>query len=213
MIARNCTGDTTNLSSFRDESGKVYTTFCETEEDWIPILNRDASAVHEDFNRNYVDFENGFGDKNGEFWIGLQKMHQLTTFPDTELKIDMELYNGTQYVAKYSTFKVGSQDEGYVLTLGGFSSTPSFKDDFTLMSNGMKFTTRDKDQDTLPTNCASTFIGGWWHKNCFLAKFTGPHFEGHHGFALGISWEAITSRNFSFKKVSMKVRFPIVIKN
>ena len=41
----------------------------------------------------------------------------------------MEAYNGTQYVAEYSTFTVGSQADEYVLTLDGFSSTPSFHDD------------------------------------------------------------------------------------
>ena len=35
----------------------------------------------------------------------------------------MEKYDGTKYTARYSTFKVGSQAEGYVLT-----SNPKFKD-------------------------------------------------------------------------------------
>ena len=186
----------------------MYTTLCNKAEDWITILNRDASAVHEDFNRNYVDFENEFGDKNGEFWIGLQKMHQLTTFPDTELKIDMEKYDGSKYVAKYSTFKVGSQDEGYVLTLDGFSSTPSFGDDF-MNSNGAKFSTKDKDQDASPDNCAAKHHGGWWYRYCFLAKFTGVHYEGENGVTFGNHWVAITGWEGSFKKVSMKVRLQI----
>ena len=187
------------------------TTFCDQETEgggWTTILERDASKTHQDFDRNYTDYENGFGDRNGEFWLGLQTIHQLTTFPCTELRIDMETYDGTQYVAKYSTFIVGSKDSGYLLTLDGFSSTPyTFPDDFSAASNGSKFSTKDNDQEIFESgNCAITFKSGWWYSICFGAKLTGKNFEGSHPYGLGLHWISITGLHDSFKKASMKVR-------
>ena len=75
------------------QKGESILTYCDQETEdggWTTILNRDASEDHEDFNRNYADYEHGFGDRNGEFWLGLQTIHQLTTFPCTELRIDMD---------------------------------------------------------------------------------------------------------------------------
>ena len=56
------------------QKGESILTYCDQETEdggWTTILNRDATQVHEDFDRTYVDYENGFGDINGEFWIGL----------------------------------------------------------------------------------------------------------------------------------------------
>ena len=41
------------------------------------------------FTRDWNDYENGFGDLNGEFWYGLRNIHALTTQNDVELRIDM----------------------------------------------------------------------------------------------------------------------------
>ena len=193
------------IDPFQDN--RNISTYCDQETEdggWTIILNRDASQVHEEFQRSYTDYEHGFGDRNGEFWLGLQTIHQLTTFPCTELRIDMEKYDGTHYVAKYSTFTVGSQADGYVLNVQGFSSTPSFVDEFDIRGNGMKFTTKDKDQDrNLEKNCATTFGGGWWYEFCHRVKLTGQHNETR---AKGIHWLSITTYNVSFKRASMKLR-------
>ena len=101
----------------RDKKSSVY---CDQDTEgggWTVILRRDATAELENFDRNYADYENGFGDRKGEYWLGLQTIHELTSLPCTQLRIEMEAYNGTEYVAKYSTFKVGSKDSGYVLWL------------------------------------------------------------------------------------------------
>ena len=108
---------------------------------------------------------------------------------------------------KYSTFKVGSQAEGYVLTLGGFSSTPEFRDDFGIVQNAVKFSTEDKEQDNNRiVHCASKYGGGWWYNKCFDVKFTGPHFEGSHSVGQGIHWDSLIGGDHSMKKASMKLR-------
>ena len=75
-------------------------------------------------------------------------------------------------------------------------------------NNGMKFTTKDKDQDEYDANRAVTWNGGWWYsENCFNVKLRGHHFEGQHEYGKGIHWQKIFhSMEYSFKKASMKVR-------
>ena len=195
---------------------KSVATYCDQDTEgggWTTILNRDSGKANENFQRNYADYESGFGHRNGDFWIGLQTIHQLTTSPCTELRIDMETYKGKKYVAKYSTFKVGSEEEGYVLKIDGFSSIPKFKDDLKAMANGMKFTTIDKDQDKTKENCAKLHNGGWWHNKCFQVKLTGSHFNGKHAYAKGIHWGTLTTHFKSLKKVAMKVRPRPLCKN
>ena len=77
---------------------------------------------------------------------------------------------------------------------------------FRSKSNGFKFTTKDKDQDSAHFNCAAKYGGGWWYNLCFSFKPTGQHYEGDHVYAKGIHWQSITGFSHSFKKTSLKVR-------
>lgn len=173
---------------------------------WTVILNREPSEHREDFERGWTDYESGFGTTCSEHWIGLLVMHELTNSSAcTEMLMEMEDFDSNKFQARYSTFKVGSQDESYVLTLGGFGPA-DFKDSFA-SNNGMKFTTKDRDNDTWRKNCAITFRGGWWYADCHGTKLTGFPYEGaHSSYSDGIHFHSISTHHKSFKKASMKVR-------
>ena len=56
--------------------------------------------------------------------------------------------------------RVEAEDQGYRLHIGGYSGTAGDSMDY---SNGMKFSTRDRDNDKWSGyNCAQGFKGGWW---------------------------------------------------
>ena len=61
---------------------------------------------------------------------------------------------------------VGSSEDQYPLNISGFDSiglTDPFN--FHASQNGMKFTSRDRDNDLRSDNCAH-YYGGFWHSNC-----------------------------------------------
>ena len=66
----------------------------------------------------------------------------------------------------YNKFSVGPANSQYQLSISGFTgiTTDPF---FTCPLDGMKFTTKDKDNDRSGINCGSgPNAGGWWHNDC-----------------------------------------------
>ena len=132
--------------------------------DWTVIQRRHDGS--EDFQRNWDEFEKGFGDVDKEFFIGLKKLYALTNYNGPqELLIIMEDANNTRAFAKYDAFAIANDAEMYKLkSLGRFSGTAG---DSLRAHLGMKFTTKDRDNDThKDLNCAVNFTGAWWHKMC-----------------------------------------------
>ena len=172
-----------NTTHFNGKKSGVYTIsnfcgrkcsevqgYCDTSSvggGWLVIQRRKDGS--EDFNRNWVEYEDGFGSLTGEFWYGLRALHCLTSRGRWELQLEMQLTNGTRYYLLYDNFKVASAAYKYQLTISGFHGTTG---DPMAYHNGEYFTTYDRDNDERPTNCAllrgpSAPAGGWWHKNCW----------------------------------------------
>merc|ERR1712126_353021 len=85
-------------------------------------------------------------------------------------------FDNSTYSAFYNRFKVGPGD-GYELTIGGYQSSVSTLNNGMKQNNGMRFSTRDKDQDGWKAgNCARSYGGGgWWYANCGNVRPTGLH--------------------------------------
>lgn len=134
------------------------------------------------FDKTFAEYKRGF-ESRGELWLGLEKLHQLTSKGSYSLRITMKDFDDKTYVAVYDQFQVGPGDD-YVLTLEGFNDYLStLGDSMTETSvsgannlNGMRFSTRDRDQDGLRgRNCAELYSGGWWYNFCTAAHLTGQH--------------------------------------
>lgn len=75
----------------------------------------------QDFHLFWSHYKNGFGTPNHELWFGNDKLHTLTTQKSYELRIDFVNSLGDPYYAKYSSFQINDENDGYRLILGSYS--------------------------------------------------------------------------------------------
>ncbi|XP_058123388.1 ficolin-1-like [Anopheles ziemanni] len=130
---------------------------------WTMFQRRIDRSV--DFHRNWTMYKHGFGNINGEHWLGLEKLHIMTSSGRHELLVLLEDFEGNSAYALYDEFKIASEEEKYKLTVGKYSGTAG---DSLTYHNGMKFSTFDKDNDGYgSTHCAEAYEGGWWYRKCF----------------------------------------------
>ena len=86
---------------------------------WTVFQKRLNGSV--DFFLNWRDYKVGFGDLNGEFWLGLDKIYRLTSDDNSTLRVDLEDFNGNTAYAEYNKFGVTSENDKYRLKLGSYS--------------------------------------------------------------------------------------------
>ena len=158
-----------NITNFCGNCKSVAQGYCDAKSDgggWLAVQRRKDGTVS--FDRGWVEYEEGFGDLNGEFWYGLQPLHCLTSQGQWELRIDLTHTNGTKTYLHYKQFAIGSSSDKYPLQISGFSGIYPVDPFSTLQPlQKMKFTTKDSDNDDHGSNCASEQNGnGWWHKHC-----------------------------------------------
>lgn len=72
---------------------------------WIVFQKRLDGSV--DFYRGWTDYKVGFGNLNGEFWLGLDKINRLTK-TGNRLRVDLEDTTGKGVYAEYDMFAVTS---------------------------------------------------------------------------------------------------------
>jgi len=139
-----------------------------------------------DWNRNWADYKAGFGSIDADFWLGLQKMHLLTSSQPYRLRVEVQdRSTNLWYSAEYWTFNIGDGlHDQYRLEVAGYSGDAG--DAFQYQGewngngyfghyyhNGMMFSTYDQDNDLSPNNhCATSHSGGWWYRRCYWACLT-----------------------------------------
>ena len=162
---------------------------------WLVIQRRQDGSV--DFNRDWVDYEYGFGSLTGEVWYGLRAMNCLTNQGQWELRIDYILAAGTKGHLSYNNFRVGPASEQYPITISGFDGVATNDPIGGLNSlNGMKFTTRDRDNDMWTDgNCAVNILGirnggGWWYRRC-TNSFPNNQFHSPNILYFNFMWHSV----------------------
>ena len=131
---------------------------------WI-VIQRNRVNSQLSFDKNWREYEEGFGDLKSDFWAGLELMHTLTQRGQWEMRIDFQKkQDKTWGYLHYTQFSVGSASDEYPLTVGGYTGTISSS--LALYFNGMKFTTLDNDNDERGDNCAVSYKSGNWYKDC-----------------------------------------------
>ncbi|KAI5942210.1 Tenascin [Manis javanica] len=197
-------GDTTSglyTIYLNGDKAQPLEVFCDMTSDgggWIVFLRRKNG--HEDFYRNWKAYAAGFGDRREEFWLGLDNLNKITAQGQYELRVDLRDHGKTAY-AVYDKFSVGDAKTRYKLKVEGYSGTAG---DSMAYHNGRSFSTFDKDTDSAITNCALSYKGAFWYKNCHRVNLMGRYGDNNH--SQGVNWFHWKGHEYSIQFAEMKLR-------
>ncbi|XP_052412337.1 tenascin isoform X2 [Carassius gibelio] len=181
--------------------------YCDMSTDgggWMVFLRRQSGKV--DFYRNWRNYSAGFGDTNDEFWIGLSNLHKITSAGQYELRVD--LHDGQESVfATYDKFYIADPRSRYKIQIGAYSGTAG---DSLSYHQNRPFSTYDNDNDIAVTNCALSYKGAFWYKNCHRVNLMGKYGDSSH--SKGINWFHWKGHEHSIPFAEMKIR-PVNFRN
>ena len=174
-----------------------FEVFCDMKTDgggWTVFHKRFNGAW--DFYRGWEEYKNGFGDIRGEFWLGNEKIHQLTEIP-SQLRVEIKTKNGGNKYAKYSTFTVANEASNYTLLVWFYSGTATDK---LTQHRGMAFTTKDRDNDENWGSCAVRGKGAWWYKDCWHSNLNSNYGESSYYW----NWNSLLASEMKLKPARSK---------
>ncbi|XP_067865491.1 tenascin-X-like isoform X2 [Heterodontus francisci] len=186
------------LNGNKDKPIKVY---CDMRTDgggWMVFQRRINGKTN--FMRTWKAYVAGFGELAQEHWLGLENLHQLTSQRRYELRVDLRNGNESAY-ATYDNFVVESAAQKYRLRLGKYAGNAGNSLSY---HHGSNFTTLDADNDEALTNCAMSYRGGWWYKNCHRVNLNGEY--GNNRDHQGVNWYGWKGFEFSIPFTEMKMR-------
>jgi len=180
----------------------------------ITFINREDGSVN--FTRNWQDYKSGFGDPDGEFWLGLDCLHNITNAKTYGLVVDFSDFRGRSYQSRYRRFRIEPESANYRLRVRGYDISSSGGDDLTAhrfkSSNNKHFTTFDRDNDRKQyDNCYNDIHkGGWWYGgNCGTSNPTGLYLSGGMVNEKGIVWFRAKTSDYSFKTMKLSLTLSI----
>ncbi|KAK1877631.1 Angiopoietin-related protein 2, partial [Dissostichus eleginoides] len=148
----------------------------------------------------------GFGNLDGEYWLGLEHLYWLTKQAKYKLRVAMEDWQGRQVYAEYDSFHLEPESDWYRLRLGQYQGNAG---DSLSWHNNKAFTTLDRDKDGYTGNCAHYQKGGWWYHMCAHSNLNGVWYRGGHyrsRYQDGVYWAEFHGGSYSLKRVSMMIK-------
>ncbi|XP_048414887.1 tenascin isoform X8 [Stegostoma tigrinum] len=186
------------LHGNRSQPLEVYCDMTTDGGGWMVFQRRQNGRV--DFFRNWKNYTNGFGDPSDEFWLGLENLHKITSQGLYQLRVDLRDKGDSAY-AVYDRFLISDAKSRYKLHFGQYNGTAG---DSLFYHQGRPFSTKDRDNDVAVTNCALSYKGAWWYKNCHKVNLNGRY--GVQSHSQGVNWFHWKGHEYSIEFVEMKLR-------
>ncbi|KAK2522453.1 fibrinogen-like protein 1-like protein [Columba guinea] len=150
----------------------VYCNLSVADGGWT-VIQRNRQSTEITWAESWTTYKYGFGNVHTDYWLGTEYIHQISR--QKVYRVRFIIWDAANYArfADYNLFSVETESQGYRLRLGVYSGTAG--DGMALNSasathDNMKFSTKDRDQDTSSSNCASSYGGGWWYSACYYAR-------------------------------------------
>jgi hypothetical protein len=190
------------------------TVYCDMEMDgggWIVIQRRNTSMGWVHFNRTWAEYERGFGDLDGEFWIGLKNIYELTNQQNMEMKISVWNDTSTSINWKYPFFRISDRSNWYALS---GVSTGSRDGSYSAFGHETESTNyfHTYDRNRIQNCDYRRGRAGWWYYsvNCNYANLNGRHqptgFPSVHPVREGLTWRTFPSGWAIYTHSKMMIR-------
>nr|KAF6400277.1 angiopoietin like 4 [Rousettus aegyptiacus] len=180
---------------------------------WTIIQRRQDGSV--DFNQPWEAYKAGFGDPQGEFWLGLEKVHLILGGRGGRLAVQLQDWEGNAESLQFPVH-LGGEDTAYSLQLT--APVASKLGATTVMPSGLSlpFSTWDQDHDLRgDKNCAKSLSGGWWFGTCGHSNLNGQYFHSiprqRQQRKKGIFWKTWRGRYYPLQATTMLIQ-PTVAK-
>lgn len=149
------------------------------------VIQRNRHNTDITWAESWSTYKYGFGNVHSDYWLGTEYIHQIAKQKVYRVRFVIQDASNNIRFAEYNLFSVDNESQGYRLRLGSYSGTAGDamdSDNPSNMHNNMKFSTKDRDQDTSRKNCASRSGGGWWYSACYSVRL---NFKG------GMTWGSL----------------------
>ncbi|XP_059685465.1 fibrinogen-like protein 1-like protein [Gavia stellata] len=175
----------------------VYCEMNVTDGGWT-VIQRNRQSTEITWAESWSTYKYGFGNVHTEYWLGTEYIHQISKQKVYQVKfVIWDAANNIKF-ADYNLFSLEDESHGYRLRLGTYTGTLEDAMDSNNprnVHNNMKFSTKDRDQDTYRGNCASRSGGGWWYSACYSVRL---NVKG------GITWGSLCNGNCKASAILIK---------
>ncbi|KAM4552570.1 angiopoietin-related protein 3-like [Odontesthes bonariensis] len=190
--------------AIKPNRSEPFMAFCDMSRDYGATVIQQRRDGSVNFDQPWERYENGFGDFQGEFWLGLKKIHSLASQGNFILHILVEDWVKHRLFIEYR-LRLDGPESNYTVHLVRLSGNlPDPMSDH----RGVMFSTVDRfnQQDS---SCGPP-SGGWWLNMCGDAHPNGrylrvrPSVRSERG--RGIQWRSGPKGFFSVKFAQISVR-------
>ncbi|XP_075296620.1 angiopoietin-related protein 6-like [Opisthocomus hoazin] len=175
----------------------VYCEMNVTNGGWT-VIQRNQKDTPVTWAESWSTYKYGFGSVRTEYWLGTEYIHQIAKQKVYQVRFVIQDSTDNTNFADYNLFSVEDESHGYRLRLGSYTGTAGdamTSDNPKTMHDNMKFSTKDRDQDTYSKNCAYSYEGGWWYSACYSVRL---NFKG------GMTWGSLCKGNCKSSLILIK---------
>ncbi|NXG14352.1 FGL1L protein, partial [Grallaria varia] len=175
----------------------VYCDMNEAGGGWT-VIQRNQRNTPVTWDVSWSTYKHGFGNLHTEFWLGTENIYRIARQKTYRVRFVIWDASNNKRFADYNLFSVDSESQGYQLRLGAHSGTAEdamASRGPTTMHDNMKFSAKDRDQDTASGNCASSSKGGWWYSSCYSVRL---NFKG------ALTWGSLCNGNCRASAILIK---------
>ncbi|XP_038151033.1 angiopoietin-related protein 3-like [Cyprinodon tularosa] len=195
------------IYAIKPNGSEPFIAFCDMSRghgETVIQRRRDGSL---NFDQPWEKYENGFGDLQWEFWLGLKKIYPLASQGNSVLHIELEDWKQNRYFIEYRFYLEGPESDYAIQLIHLSGSLPN------PMSNHTRvvFSTKDRDNGSHWTSrCAQPHSGGWWFTCCRDANLNDKYLRTRGNVRSerrkGIQWRSGRKAFYSFIFTQISIR-------